>query len=33
VLLGASDWRYLPYHLGGEQVVCVVKEGEVVWER
>jgi imidazolonepropionase len=33
VLLDASDWRYLPYHLGGEQVVCVVKEGEVVWER
>jgi imidazolonepropionase len=33
VLLDASDWRYLPYHLGGEQVAYVVKEGEVVWER
>jgi imidazolonepropionase len=33
VLLDASDWRYLPYHLGGEQVAHVVKEGEVVWER
>lgn len=33
VLLDASDWRYLAYHLGGEHVVAVVKEGEVVWER
>ena len=33
VLLDASDWRYLAYHLGGEQVSHVVKEGEVVWER
>ena len=33
VLLDAADWRYLPYHLGGEQVAQVVKEGEVVWER
>ncbi len=33
VLLDASDWRYLAYHLGGEHVALVVKEGEVVWER
>jgi imidazolonepropionase len=32
-LLDASDWRYLAYHLGGEHVALVVKEGEVVWER
>ena len=33
VLLDAPDWRYLAYHLGGEHVALVVKEGEVVWER
>jgi imidazolonepropionase len=33
VLLNVSDWRYLPYHLGGEHVAVAVKEGEVVWER
>jgi imidazolonepropionase len=33
VLLDASDWRYLAYHLGGEHVVLVVEEGEVAWER
>ena len=33
VLLDGSDWRYLAYHLGGEQVSHVVKEGKVVWER
>ena len=33
VLLDVSDWRYLPYHLGGEQVAYVVKEGEVTWKR
>ena len=33
VLLDAPDWRYLAYHLGGEHVAVVVKEGEVVWER
>jgi imidazolonepropionase len=33
VVLAASDWRYLPYHLGGEDVAAVVKEGQVVWER
>ncbi|HXV56806.1 MAG TPA: imidazolonepropionase [Gaiellaceae bacterium] len=33
VLLDAADWRYLAYHLGGEDVGVVIKEGEVVWER
>jgi imidazolonepropionase len=33
VLLDASDWRHLAYHLGGELIAEVVKEGEVVWER
>ena len=33
VLLEASDWRYLAYHLGGRDVAVVVKEGQVVWER
>ena len=33
LLLDASDWRYLAYHLGGEHVALVVKEGEVAWER
>ena len=33
VLLDAADWRFLPYHLGGEHVAVVVKEGQVVWER
>jgi imidazolonepropionase len=33
VLLDASDWRHLPYHLGGESVAVVVKEGEVAWKR
>jgi len=33
VLLDAADWRHLAYHLGGEHVAVVVKEGEVAWER
>ena len=33
LLLDASDWRYLAYHLGGEHVALVIKEGEVAWER
>jgi imidazolonepropionase len=33
VLLDALDWRYLAYHLAGDQVALVVKDGEVVWER
>jgi imidazolonepropionase len=30
VLLDAPDWRYLAYHLGGEVVSTVVREGTVV---
>jgi imidazolonepropionase len=33
VLLDAPDWRYLAYHVGGEQVALVVKDGEVAWGR
>jgi len=33
VLLGAPDWRYLAYHLGGEVVAAVLKDGERVWRR
>jgi imidazolonepropionase len=33
VLLDAPDWRYLAYHLGGDEVACVVKDGEVAWTR
>jgi imidazolonepropionase len=33
VLLDAPDWRYLAYHLGSDGVACVVKDGEVAWER
>jgi imidazolonepropionase len=33
VLLEAPDWRYLAYHLAGDQVALVVRDGEVVWER
>jgi imidazolonepropionase len=33
VLLGAPDWRYLAYHLGGADVAVVVKHGEPVWTR
>jgi imidazolonepropionase len=33
VLLDAPDWRYLAYHLGGDHVAVVVKDGEVVWTR
>jgi imidazolonepropionase len=33
VLLDVPDWRYLAYHLGGDHVASVVKEGEVIWER
>jgi imidazolonepropionase len=32
-LLGASDWRYLAYHLGGDIVEAVVVQGEAVWRR
>jgi imidazolonepropionase len=33
VLLDAPDWRYLAYHLGGDVVGTVVKEGTVAWAR
>jgi imidazolonepropionase len=33
VLLNAPDWRYLAYHLGGELVAAVVKDGELAWTR
>jgi imidazolonepropionase len=33
VLLDAPDWRYLAYHLGGELVAWVVKDGELAWTR
>jgi imidazolonepropionase len=33
VLLDASDWRYLAYHLGGDVVKSVIRKGEVVKER
>jgi len=29
VLLGAPDWRYLAYHLGGQEIEAVVLRGEV----
>jgi imidazolonepropionase len=32
-LLDAPDWRYLAYHLGGDLVACVVKDGVVAWRR
>ena len=30
VLLDAPDWRYLAYHVGGDVVAAVVKDGELV---
>jgi imidazolonepropionase len=33
VLLDAPDWRYLAYHLGGDDAALVVKGGRVAWER
>jgi imidazolonepropionase len=33
VLLGAPDWRYLAYHLGGELVRGVVRGGRLSWQR
>jgi len=32
-LLDAPDWRYLAYHLAGDVVAAVVKEGRVAWRR
>ena len=31
VLIDAPDWRHLAYHLGGDLVSLVVKDGAVVW--
>ena len=33
VLLDAPDWRYLAYHLGGDVVAGVVRDGRVAWRR
>ena len=33
VLLGAPDWRYLAYHLGGDVVADVIQAGEPAWRR
>lgn len=32
-LLDAPDWRYLAYHLGGDLVAAVVKDGTLAWRR
>jgi imidazolonepropionase len=32
-LLDAPDWRYLAYHLAGDVVACVVKDGRLAWRR
>lgn len=33
VLLDATDWRYLAYHLGGDLVDTVIERGAVAWKR
>jgi len=33
VLLDASDWRYVAYHLGTEHAALVIRDGEVAWRR
>jgi imidazolonepropionase len=33
VLIDASDWRYLAYHLGGDVVGAVVSGGDLAWSR
>jgi imidazolonepropionase len=33
VLLDAPDWRYLAYHLAGDIVAAVVREGQVSYRR
>jgi imidazolonepropionase len=33
VLLDAPDWRYLAYHLGGDLVAAVIRDGTPVWQR
>ena len=32
-LLDAPDWRYLAYHLAGDVVTAVVKDGTIAWSR
>jgi imidazolonepropionase len=32
-LLDAPDWRYLAYHLGGDVVACVVRDGRIAYRR
>jgi imidazolonepropionase len=33
VLLDAPDWRYLAYHLAGDVVAGVIRDGETIWRR
>ena len=33
VLLDATDWRYVAYHLGGDLVHTVIERGAVAWKR
>jgi imidazolonepropionase len=33
VLLDAPDWRYLAYHLGGDLVHTVIRDGRIAYRR
>jgi imidazolonepropionase len=33
VLLDAPDWRYLAYHVAGDTIAAVVKDGALAWPR
>jgi imidazolonepropionase len=33
VLLDATDWRYLSYHLGADLIATVIEAGDVTWSR
>jgi imidazolonepropionase len=33
LLLDAPDWRHLAYHLGGDIVAAVIRDGELAWAR
>jgi imidazolonepropionase len=33
VLLDAPDWRYLAYHLAGDVVAAVIKDGRLAYRR
>jgi imidazolonepropionase len=33
VLLDAPDWRHLAYHLGGDLIAAVIRDGQVSWRR